>query len=75
MGDKISDKHASDYWIGPYGVRVPSDINFVVASDEYNRHRWTKSDHCTPNYNPMVFITTKKEGLEIVFLAVYFKLI
>ena len=27
----------SDYWLGPYGIRVPAVIDYCTAADGYNK--------------------------------------
>ena len=37
MGQSTSVVLNSDFWIGPYGMRVPNNVDSVVAADGGNR--------------------------------------
>lgn len=45
----------TDYWSGPYGVRVPNSVKYVVASDGYNsRYKdGSETEMCMINAPPM----------------------
>jgi len=32
----MSDQQTSNYWIGPYGIKVPNDVNKVKQEDGAN---------------------------------------
>jgi hypothetical protein len=49
-----------NYWLGPYGMRVPNHINAVVAKDGYNFH---KKNGCITEIISTMKSPTKEEYL------------